>query len=249
MKRYHCRVCGEDFDVEDGVEPVCPVCRQKGDALEEIPVRPAPVASDRNMMDRLTYGLFVLTGMTEGKDNGCIVNTAMQVTTSPNRIALTVNRSNYTEQILRETGEFNLCILSEDMPFAVIERFGFVSGREKDKFEGFSSYARAKNGLTYLTDFSNAYLSGKVIRSIDLGTHTLFLCDVTDGACLSDTPSLTYEYYRQNIKPAPSASPAAEGKTVYRCKVCGYEYVGEELPDDFICPLCKHGAEDFEKIN
>lgn len=249
MKRYHCRVCGEDFDVADGVKPVCPVCRQKGDALEEIPVRPAPVASDRSMMDRLTYGLFVLTGRMEGKDNGCIVNTAMQVTTSPNRIALTVNRSNYTEQILRETGEFNLCILSEDTSFAVIERFGFVSGREKDKFEGFSSYARAKNGLAYLTGFSNAYLSGKVVRSVDLGTHTLFLCDVTDGACLSDTPSLTYEYYRQNIKPAPSSSPDADGKTVYRCKVCGYEYVGEELPDDFICPLCKHGAEDFEKIN
>lgn len=246
MKRYHCRVCGEDFNVADGVEPICPVCRQKGDALEEIPLEEKREAFDRGVLEKLVYGLFVVTTKAGTRDNGCIVNTVMQATSSPDRILLTVNKGNYTEQTLRETKECNVCVLSEDAPFSVFRRFGFASGRETDKLDGFTDYARAENGLIYLTAFSNAYLSARVTDTLDLGTHTLFVCDVLGGKKLSDSPSVSYEYYRERIKPKPESAP--KGKTVWRCKVCGYEYVGEELPQDFICPLCKHGAEDFEKI-
>ncbi len=202
---------------------------------------------DKKVMYQLTYGLFVVTAKEGEKINGCITNTAMQVTSSPNRISLTVNKSNYTHDMIVRTGEFNVTVLSEKTPFDLFKRFGFASGRDTNKFEGFSLFAYAANGIPYILQGANAYLSGSVVQSIDLGTHTMFIADVTDGETLSTLPSVTYGYYQKNIKPAPVSSEK-KGKTVWRCKVCGYEYEGEELPEDFICPLCKHGAEDFEKV-
>lgn len=203
---------------------------------------------DKKVMFQLTYGLFVVTAKEGEKINGCITNTAMQVTSSPNRISLTVNKANYTHDMIARTGEFNVTVLSEKTPFDLFKRFGFASGRDTNKFDGFKLFAYAANGIPYILQGANAYLSGKVVQSIDLGTHTMFIADVTEGETLSTLPSVTYDYYQKNIKPAPVSSEKKEGKTVWRCKVCGYEYEGEELPEDFICPLCKHGAEDFEKV-
>lgn len=198
---------------------------------------------DKKAMYQLTYGLFVLAAKDGEKDNGCIINTAGQVTTSPNRITITVNKGNYTHDMIVKTGEFNVCILDETAPFSVFENFGFRSGRDADKWQKVS-YARSENGIAYLTEYSNAYISGKVVQQIDLGTHTMFVADVTDAGVLSDVPSVTYAYYQSNIKPKPQ-----ETKTKgWRCKICGYIYEGEELPEDFVCPICKHGAADFEKL-
>lgn len=200
---------------------------------------------DKRAMYKLTYGLFVVTARDGSKDNGCITNTVAQVTTTPNRISLAVNKANFTHDMLLKTGVLNVSILSEAADFGLFQRFGFASGRDVDKFAGFSDCERAENGVLYVTKGVNAMLSARVVQMVDLGTHTLFLADVTDGRSLSDVPSATYAYYQSEIKPKPQQKPK---KTVWRCKVCGYEYEGEELPADFVCPLCKHGAEDFEKV-
>ena len=199
-------------------------------------------------MYKLSYGLFVLTAKDE-KDNGCITNTAIQVTSEPNRISLAVNKSNYTHDMIIKTGIFTVSIISEDADFELFKHFGFQSGRDVDKFEGFADCKRLENGTLAITKGVNGYICGKVINTVDLGTHTLFIADVTDMEVLSDTPSATYTYYQSNIKPKPQAASAEEkGKTVWRCKICGYEYEGEELPADFVCPVCKHPASDFEKV-
>ncbi len=195
-------------------------------------------------MFKLTYGLFVLSAKEGEKDNGCIVNTVQQVTDTPNRIAVTVNKSNYTHDMILKTGRFNVSILSEDASFEIFQHFGFQSGRDVDKFADWNDYERAENQITYITKGTNGYLCGKVIETMDLGTHTFFLAEVEDGDILNDTESVTYSYYHKNIKPQPKETK----KTGWRCKICGYVYEGEELPPDFICPLCKHGASDFEKI-
>ena len=195
-------------------------------------------------MFQLSYGLFVLSAKDGKKDNGCIVNTVQQVTTSPNRILVAVNKGNYTHDMIMKTGEFNASILSEDADFDIFKHFGFHSGRDVNKMEGLEDFDRAENGIIYLTKGANAYISAKVVQTTDLGSHTLFLADVTDGDVLNDVPSVTYAYYHKNIKPQPQETK----KTGWRCKICGYIYEGEELPADFICPICKHGAEDFEKI-
>lgn len=200
---------------------------------------------------KLTYGLFVLTGFVRGKHNGCIINTAAQVTSSPNRISIAVNKSNLTHDIILETGLFNISVISEEATFRLFERFGFQTGRDVDKFEGMVGFKKADNGINYVTQGTNAYISAKVESTVDLGTHTLFIAEVTDMEVLSDAPSATYAYYQECIKPKPQAKPVAQeekGKTVWRCTVCGYEYEGEELPEDFICPWCKHPASDFEKV-
>lgn len=203
---------------------------------------------DMNMdsMYRLTYGLFVLSAHKDGKDNGCIINTAGQVTAEPNRISVTVNQSNLTCEMIADTGVLNLSVLSENADFELFRRFGFQSGRDADKFEGFDAYECSANGLLYVTQGTNAYISAKVVQSVDLGTHTMFLADVTDMDVLSEERSATYEYYQREIKPAPK--PPVKEETLWRCKVCGYEYREEELPEDFICPWCKHPASDFEKV-
>ena len=195
-------------------------------------------------MFKLTYGLFVLSAKEGEKDNGCIVNTVQQVSDTPNRIAVTVNKSNYTHDMILKTGRFNVSILSEDASFEIFQHFGFQSGRDVDKFADWNNYKRAENQITYITKGTNGYLCGKVIETMDLGTHTFFLAEVEDGDILNDTESVTYSYYHKNIKPQPKETK----KTGWRCKICGYVYEGEELPPDFICPLCKHGASDFEKI-
>lgn len=204
---------------------------------------------DKKAMNKLSYGLFVLTTKLGGKDNGCITNTAIQVTTDPNRIAFAVNKANLTHDMLLESKIFNISIISEKADFSLFKHFGFRSGRDVDKFDGFTDCAVSSNGIRYITSGINSYISGTVFDTVDLGTHTLFICDVTDAEIISDDKSATYEYYHANIKPKPEAvGKTPEGKTIWRCKICGYEYVGEELPDDFICPLCKHPASDFEKV-
>lgn len=193
---------------------------------------------------KLTYGLFVLTARDGNKDNGCIINTAMQITDTPLQICIAVNKANYTLEMIEKTGAFNISILSEDAPFSVFQRFGFQSGRTVEKFEGFEEKQRSANEIFYLTEYTNAYISAKVVNTVDCGTHMMLVAEVTQARVLSDVPSVTYDYYFKNIKPKPEKK-ASKG---YVCKICGYVYEGDPLPEDFICPLCKHPASDFEKI-
>lgn len=198
---------------------------------------------DNKAMFQLTYGLFVLTAKEGEFQNGCIINTAIQVTSDPNRISIAVNKGNKTCEMIDKTGEFNVSVLTEKTQFEVFTHFGFQSGRVKDKFEGWSFKETAENGIYYLTGCTNAYISGKVVQKIDLGTHILFIADVTAAKVLSAEPSVTYTYYQQNIKP----KPVEQKKKGYTCTVCGYVYEGDELPADFICPICKHGVDAFVK--
>ena len=202
---------------------------------------------DKKAMYNLSYGLFVLTARSGEKDNGCIINTAAQVTSTPNRISITVNKENFTHDMVLESGKFNISILSQQAGFDLFRHFGFQSGRTVDKFDGYCPCKRSVNGLYYITEGTNAYISARVEQSIDLGSHTMFIASVEDMEVLSREPSATYAYYQSSIKPKPE-QPASQGKTVWRCTVCGYVYEGEELPADFICPLCKHPASDFEKV-
>lgn len=202
---------------------------------------------DKKAMYHLTYGLFVLTSHFDGRDSGCIINTAGQVTSEPNRISIAVNKGNFTHDLVEKSGIFNVSILSEDASFETFQHFGFQSGRTVDKFSDYAACKRSANGLYYVTAGTNAYISAAVEQKIDLGTHTLFIASVNDMEVLSDTPSTTYAYYQSNIKPKPETQTTS-GKTVWRCTVCGYTYEGEELPPDYICPLCKHPASDFEKV-
>lgn len=202
---------------------------------------------DKEVMYQLSYGLFVLTSAAGGRESGCIINTACQVTSQPNRISIAVNKANFTHGLVKESGRFNLSILSQSAKFDTFRHFGFQSGRETDKFAGYGACRRAANGLYYVTEGTNGVISAKVEQSLDLGSHTLFIAGVEDLKLLSGEPSATYAYYQAHIKPRPQAPAASGGKTVWRCKVCGYIYEGEELPEDFICPLCKHPASDFEK--
>lgn len=201
-------------------------------------------AVDPNAMFKLSYGLFVLTARDGAKDNGCIINTVMQVTDVKKRITIAVNKANYTHDMIKKTGVFNVSVLTTDVPFKVFQQFGFQSGRDVDKFAG-SAEDRTANGLRYILDYSNAVISGKVVEAYDYDTHTLFVAEVTEAAVLSNVPSVTYQYYFDHIKPKPQ--PTTE-KSGYVCKICGFIYEGETLPDDYICPLCKHGVEDFEKL-
>lgn len=202
---------------------------------------------NKKAMYNLTYGLFILTSAFEGKNNGCVINTAGQVTSEPNQISIAVNKSNYTHEMILKSGKFNISILSEDAKFDIFKHFGFGSGRDTDKFENFENCKRSSNGIFYITDGTNAYISATVEQTVDLGSHTLFIARVEDTEVLSNTPSATYSFYQSNIKPKQNTGTST-GKTVWKCTVCGYIYEGEELPSDFICPLCKHPASDFEKI-
>ena len=205
---------------------------------------PTPAQVESNAMFKLSYGLFVLTARDGAKDNGCIINTAQQLTSAPMRISITVNKANYTHDMIEKTGAFNISVLTEGAPFGLFKQYGFQSGRTADKLSG--GEPRTENGIAYLSEHANAVISGKVISTVDCGTHTLFIADVTEAHVLSAEPSVTYAYYFAHIKPKPQ--PAAEKKKGFVCKICGYVYEGETLPPDFICPLCKHGAEDFEPL-
>ena len=203
---------------------------------------------DNKAMYKLSYGLFVLTSAYEGRDNGCITNTAIQVSSEPNRISVAVNKANFTHDMIAQAKKFNLSVLSEEADFEIFKHFGFQSGRDTDKFASFKEYERAENGILYIKKGTNAFFSVDVEQMIDLNSHTLFIGQPTAMEVLSGTPSCTYAYYQENIKPKPEKKENTSGKTIWRCKVCGYEYEGEELPEDFICPICKHPASDFEKI-
>ncbi len=201
---------------------------------------------NEKVMYNLSYGLFVLTTAYDGENNGCIVNTVTQVTSTPNRISVAVNKGNYTADLILKSKKFVASIISESVQFSLFERFGFHSGKDVNKFTGFIGWDVASNGCRYIMEGTNGYICANVVQCVDLGTHYLFIADVTDGEVLSATPSCTYAYYHANVKPKPQKNN--KGQTVWRCKICGYEYVGETLPDGFTCPICKHPASDFEKI-
>ncbi len=200
---------------------------------------------DLTALFKLGYGLYVVTTNDGTKDNGLIVNTVMQVTSTPCRVAVAVNKDNYSHDTIKNTGKMNVNCLSTEAPFSVFEAFGFKSGRDTDKFAGCTP-KRAANGLAYLPKYINAYISLEVVQYVDLGTHGMFICDVTDAEVISDKESMTYAYYHANVKPKPKAEE--EKKKGYVCKICGYVYEGDPLPEDFVCPWCKHPASDFEEL-
>ena len=247
-----------------GTEEIAPVISIKSSVKEDkrqqlealanaiaADLRPAPAPEvpeatvENDAFFKISYGLFVLTAQNGGRDYGCIINTAAQLTDSPKRLTVTVNKANYTHDLIAKTGMFNVSVLTEDAPFSLVQRFGFQSGRDADKFAGWGEESRSESGVRYLGAYTNAFFACKVIEARDCGTHTLFIADVIEARVLSDAPSATYSYYFEHIKPKPAA---LEEKKGYVCKICGYVYEGDELPADFICPLCKHGAEDFEKL-
>lgn len=195
-------------------------------------------------MFKLSYGLFILSAHENGKDNACIINTVTQITDTPKRLTIAVNKENYTCGMIEKTKKFTVSVLAQDVTFDMIKRFGFASGRDTDKFAGYNDHYRTENGTYFVCEGTNAYISCTVTNIIDCGTHLLFVSDVTEAETLSDVPSATYQYYFDHIKPKPEV----QKKKGYVCKICGYIYEGEELPSDFICPLCKHGVEDFEPI-
>ncbi|MBQ1259313.1 MAG: flavin reductase [Clostridia bacterium] len=199
--------------------------------------------NDLTALFNIGYGLYVVTSNDGKKDNGLIVNTVTQVTNTPNRLAVTINKDNYSHHVIKQTGKMNINCLTVDAPFAVFEKFGFVSGRNVDKFADCTPL-RSDNGLVFLPRYINSFMSLKVEQYIDLDTHGMFICSVTEARVLSDRETMTYSYYHSNVKPKPKT----EGKKGYVCTICGYVYEGSELPEDFICPLCKHGAVDFEEI-
>jgi flavin reductase (DIM6/NTAB) family NADH-FMN oxidoreductase RutF len=207
---------------------------------------PNATGIDNAAFFKLSYGLFVLTAKDGDKDNGCIINTLIQITDTPKRISLAVNKNNFTHDMILKTGIFNASILGIETPFSVFQRFGFQSGRTVDKFAGVPEKKRSRNGILYEPRYANSFISGKIVGTSDYGTHTLFIADVTEAAVLNAVSSVTYQYYFDHIKPKPPVESSK--KKGFVCKICGYVYEGDELPPDFVCPICKHGASDFEKL-
>ncbi len=205
------------------------------------------MALDPTALFTLSYGLYVLTAREGDRDCGCIVNTVTQLTENPTRIALSVNKQNFTNEVIQRTGVFNISVLTEAATMDLFRHFGFQSGRDVDKFAGRTD-PTSENGLRYIDGPANALISGKVEQAIDCGTHMLYIALVTEARKLSDAPSMTYAYYFANVKPKPQPKPAEKPRRGFVCRICGYFYEGDELPPDFICPLCKHGAADFEPV-
>ena len=202
---------------------------------------------DNKAIFNISYGLFVLVARQGEKDNACIINVAQQVTSDPLQIAICVNKQNLTHDMVLKTLKFNLCPLSEEATMKPFQHFGFQSGKTVDKFAESEVELRTENGLRYLPKYINSVISCVVAKSIDLGTHTLFIARVMEAKVLTDSPSITYAYYQQHIKPKPTAAPTTKKRWV--CEVCGYVYEGDEVPDDFICPWCKHGKADFKLMD
>ncbi len=198
---------------------------------------------DSSVLFNIGYGLYVVTAKDE-KDNACIINTVMQITSDPLQIAIAVNKKNLTQQMISKTRKFNVSILTEEADFEMFKHFGYQSGRDVDKFANFFDVKRSSNGLYYITKNTNSYMSAYVQQEIDLGTHSLFIGQLVASERLSEAPTISYDFYQKNIKPKPQN----ENKKGWRCKICGYIYEGENLPADYICPICKHGAVDFEKL-
>ena len=199
---------------------------------------------DKTSLFNIGYGLYVITTHDGTRDNGMICNAVMQVTNEPLQVAVAINKANYSHDVVLKSGVMNVNVLSESAPFSVFQNFGFRSGRDNDKFDGVP-FTRSANGLTVLSHDCNAFFSLKVESHIDLGTHGLFICSITEAQTLSDVPTMTYAYYQANVKPK---KPTAKKKG-WICKICGYVYEGDELPPDFVCPLCKHPASDFERLD
>ncbi len=197
-----------------------------------------------NALNKISYGLYVLTTNFDGIDNGCIINTVTQVANNPERIMICVNNANYTCELLKKSKKFNISVLTESAPFEVYKRFGFVSGRTNNKFQSTEGIFRSENNCFVIMENCNSYISGKVTDMIDLGSHTVFFAEITFSYVLNDEPSVTYSYYHSNIKP----KPATNTKKGYRCEICGFVYEGDSLPEDYVCPICKHGAADFKQI-
>lgn len=193
---------------------------------------------------KITYGLYWLSVRSYGQDNACIINTTVQVASDPLTVSISVNKANKTHNMIMESGRFNVSALTVDTPFDLFKRFGMQSGRDVNKFVGFEDAERTQNGIYILSRYANAYLSCRLLRTVDLGSHTLFIAALEDAQVLSDRPGCTYGYYQSDIKPKPQ--PAQ--KKGWVCSVCGHVYEGGELPDDYICPLCKHGKEDFRPV-
>ena len=193
-------------------------------------------------MYNITYGLYWLSVRSYAQDNACIINTAVQVASDPLRISISVNKANKTHDMIMESGRFNICALTTDTPFSLFQRFGMQSGRDVNKFIGFEDVKRAENGICILTKYANACISAKLVRTVDLGSHTLFIAEITDMDVLGSEPCCTYGYYQSSIKPKTQQKPT---KKSWVCSVCGHVYEGDELPEDYICPLCKHGKADF----
>jgi len=200
---------------------------------------------DNTALFKASYGLYLLSAKSGDRDNACIINTFLQVTSNvPVGCLISVNKQNFTNEMISRTREFNLSMLTVETPFELLKRFGYQSGRNVDKLKDFTGFDRSENGLIYLTDYANAFLSFDVFEMKEFDSHTLFLATLAESQTLSSKESLTYDYYQRNIKPKPQSAQ----KKGYRCTICGYEYEGEPLPPDFICPVCKHGATDFVKI-
>jgi Conserved protein/domain typically associated with flavoprotein oxygenases, DIM6/NTAB family len=198
---------------------------------------------DTKSLSKIGYGLYVLTTNYDNIDNGCIINTVQQVTSNPLRLSIVVNKNNYTHDLILDSCVFNINVLTTETPFKVFEHFGFQSGRSVNKFAGCEQELRAVNHVLYLPKYINAYFACRMVKSIDLGTHTMFIADVLDAVQVNDKDTVTYDYYQKNIKPKNKLT-----KGCWVCKVCGWVYEGEQLPDDIVCPLCKHGKEEFEYV-
>lgn len=210
-------------------------------ATDNTPIILKEKRNDNKALFSIPYGLFLVTSALEGRHNGLIVNTVTQVTNTPNRVAVTISKAAYSHDIIKETGILNVNCLTTETPFLVFQNFGFQSGRDKDKFEGIPC-ALSENGLTVLHKWVNTFISLKVTDYIDFDTHGMFICEITDSGIISSKETVTYDYYQKNIKPKP------EKPGGYVCKICGYVYEGDPLPEDFVCPWCKHPASDFEKL-
>ena len=199
---------------------------------------------DTNALFKIGYGLYILSCHENGKDNACIVNTVMKITSNPSKIAICVNKNNHTCKMIKNTKKLNISVLDEEAEFEIFKHFGYQSGKDVDKFLNFIHTKRTPNGVLYVTKNTNAYLSAWVQEEIDLDTHIMFIAQLVEAEVLSEKPTVSYDYYQKNIKPKPEKT-TTKG---WRCKICGYVYEGENLPSDFICPICKHGAIDFEKV-
>jgi flavin reductase (DIM6/NTAB) family NADH-FMN oxidoreductase RutF len=210
---------------------------------------------EQKVLQKISYGLYLVTTAIDACDSGCIVNSVTEVTSSPLRVQITMNKANYTHELIQKSSLVNLCILDETVPFSLFERFGFQTGKNTKKFQDFKEVARSKNGVYYLTNYANAYLSGIVVSQVDLGTHTMFILEVTDGEVLNQHKSLTYSDYHQFVKPKVQIKASSNQEDKWVCNICGYVYDNsvepikfEDLPDTWVCPTCKHPKSDFTKI-
>ena len=204
---------------------------------------------DSKVLFNVQYGLFVLSSKSETKDNACIINTVTQVTANPERISIAVNKANLTHDLIAQSKKFTVSVISKAATFELFKHFGFQSGKDVDKFSNFNKVERTLNDTLAIREGTNSYISGDVIQQVDVGTHSIFIANVVDMQKFNDIPSASYNFYQKYIKPKPQpVGKTEDGKTIWRCTVCGYEYVGDELPADFVCPICKHGASDFEKV-